>query len=229
MSDLSIILGTAIGKLLDSGKVEEIIQAKINKTFAESIDEALRSYSDFGKQLSEKIKEALTFDPSRISVQEYNQMVTHIIERKLHDYMEKQAAEGIGKAMEEILKPAPPTMKLSELIEEFKRDAAEWHGHERENPHISVHVEPESRYGSRWISLDRGPDKDKHSCEFRFLICEDGRISALRFSGHDPKKSVFMGGYYGFERDLFRLHSGRTRITVDATTFDTEVEIEDGD
>jgi hypothetical protein len=215
MSDLAIIFSTAMGKLLDSGKIEQLIERQLEATLKSVIEDSLRSYSDFGKGLQEHFKSALTFDPDRVKIPEYNAMVAHIVERKLAEFFHQEAAVKISAAMDEILKPAPAEMKFSELVETLKKDAVEDYRFKRSNPYVTVHVEPVSEYGSRWVRLDREGGKDKYSCEFSFLASNYGGISALRFGGNDVNKSVFVGGYYGFERSLFQLHAAKTKLIFD--------------
>ena len=221
MTDLAVIFSTAIGKLLDSGKIEALIEKQIEATFKNVIEESLRSYGDFGKELQAHFNAALNFDPDRVRIPEYNAMVAHIVERKLAEFFHQEGAAKISAAMDEILKPAPKEMKLSELVEELKKTAVEHHEFDSSNPHVSVHIDEKSTYGSRWVRMDHRPDKGRYDCEFSFLASDYGGIHALRFAGQDPKKSLFIGGYFGFERDLFRLHAGGTKLIFDE--FDTEI------
>lgn len=219
--DMAGAARAAMAKLVVSGKIEQMIEAQLTKTIADLIGEQMRSYSDFGKALAGHIKQAIAFDPDRSSLTEYNATVAHIVNRKLSEQL-ALGAEHIGKVMDQILETPPAEIKLSQLVEDFKVWAVEDHRFERGQEHVTVKLEPKSQYGSRWLRMDpRATVRSEYDCMFTCLVTEAGTIGALRFEGRDPKKDVFLGGYYGFERTLFQLHARASKLVIDE--FDASV------
>lgn len=80
--DLTIAVHAALEKLIASGKIEEHIEATLAKTIGSTINDALSSYSDFGKQLSSKVKEALLLRED-INLPAYNHAVLQIVKKQV--------------------------------------------------------------------------------------------------------------------------------------------------
>jgi hypothetical protein len=221
MTDISAAVAKAMENIVASGHIERTIEAALSRTISESIDQHTRSYSEFGKAISEKVKAAIGANLDKIELPEYHAIMLEMISRKLDECIKIDAAKGFKELMDKTFEPAPAEMKFSDLVEQFKEWVADNDYEDRSGGEVTVRVE-EPKYSfmsSRWVRMDKEADKKDYDCEFSFLISEDGTISAIRCSGKNPKQDLFIGGYYGFERSLFRLHVGATKIILD--DFDT--------
>jgi hypothetical protein len=225
MTDITAAVATALGKIVDSGKIEAAIEKQIEGTIEELIHNQLRPYSDFGKQLEQQLKAALDIKLDGLGVGGYNAIVLDIINRKLGPMIEQMGGKDIERQLSKLLAPAPAEKKLSELIEDFKeylRTSALRHAEQQARADsIAVHIEKQGSYRPNWIvNLDAKPDQDNYRCEFCFQVSDDGEIYGLRFARRDTREHIFVGGFYGFERTLFQLHVCKTKLVMDVDAVD---------
>jgi len=224
MQDMTNAVAAAFQNIVAAGAIEKAIEENLNKTIASIIQDQLKSYSDFGKQLSEHVKKALQVDFDNLGLAPYSDFILKIVRTQVDTQVGNVLAKQVEEQMTKLLQPAPAEIKLSKLIEDFiehnKPDGCECGGSDR----ITLHIE-ESRYGSRWIGLDKDEGKSEYSCEIRFAVSEsDGKIFGLRLDGKEADKTLFIGPIYGFERSLFQIYAAGTKLIVDgdcADDFDT--------
>jgi hypothetical protein len=213
MKQFEDVVLQSIRHLSESGKLETMIQTKIEKTVEDIVENALRSYSEFGRNLEKAIQETLKVDLSQLGLPGYNNIVLGIVQRKLGALIETMGAQQLEKDLENLLgTSAPEVIKLSELVEKFK----EWVRSDNEACDDAVTaILEKSQYRSYWLYLDKDSNTTKYSCAIQLGIGEDGKLFSVTLRGTDVKKDLFMGNLYGFERDMFFMHAAKTRVIVD--------------
>ncbi|MEE9159968.1 MAG: hypothetical protein V3U60_16485 [Gammaproteobacteria bacterium] len=82
MQELEQAIVASFQKMADEGKIQAIIESKIEKTVDDVIDHALRSYSDFGKELTAAIEGSLNYpghpaEPPEIELETIFWPITH--------------------------------------------------------------------------------------------------------------------------------------------------------
>ena len=70
MKELSTIVTEKITSLIDNGDIESIISKKLEMTIEDCINDAMRSYSDFGQAIKSKIEESINFSLKEIKFPE---------------------------------------------------------------------------------------------------------------------------------------------------------------
>lgn len=220
MIDLEKMVQTSLRGMADSGKIVEIVDKHAEQLVNSVVRDALATYSDFGKSLSKALGDSLRVDVNSIGLPQYNALVLEIVRRQLGKSLEQSGRQQLEKNMEALLaSEAPKEIKITKLIEDFKKWVVE-DDKSRRGREITAFVEP-TEYGSFWISLDPKGDQTRHMCRFRLLVNEDtGALATAWLSGVDTSKALFLGGLYGFERDLFQMWTVKTRIVIDAKEFD---------
>ncbi|HEY1025316.1 MAG TPA: hypothetical protein VGE26_09150 [Sphingobacteriaceae bacterium] len=206
-----------LNTIIEEGKVHAIIKAQLEKTIKGLFDEALREYSDFGKQIREVVQESLKIDLSKISTLGYQQIVTDIVREQLQKNALESIVEPVTEAISGILQPIEKrTYKLSEILEEFKRREI----YESEGE-LTLCVE-HSSYGSIHIGIDEKPGKNKYSCDVQFSIdAKDKKIYSFecgRLGTRDLRAKSLGGGFNNF---LFNLHASQCPIEVDEHACET--------
>lgn len=222
MKDLQELVATSFSKIAASGVIEEMIEKKLVETIGSVVNDSLRSYSDFGKQVSEAVKVSMQVDLRGLGLPGYNDLILKIIRQQVNALTENSIAKQVEEQMTKLLAPAPAEIKISKLVKDFIEfsapDGCECDGPDR----ISLHIE-ESSHGSRWISLDKIPGKRQYSCAYRFAVrIEDGRIFGLRIDDEEVKQKLFVGDFYSFERDLFQMYAAGTKVIIDAEADDID-------
>ena len=235
MFDLEQHVTDAVRECVTSGKMKAMVETHVAKMLDSILGDALRSYGDIGKSIEAAVKQSLAIDPAQLGLTGYNLTVLAIVKQKLNAAVEKVGVEKLSKDMDELLGTnAPAVIKLSKLIEDFKTWAAGQHGAESR----CTIIFEESQYGSRWLYLDKDAKKGMYDCQFSMLIPdEDGAggtctttgvvPTICKIEGRDPKQTFIMGKLYGFERTLFQMYAAGTKVVVDETDFDDELEREE--
>jgi hypothetical protein len=225
MTDIAAAVASALGKIIDSGKIEAAIDTTLEHTITHAINEELGHYSAFSKELREKVKAAVGIKLGDLKIGEYNAVVIDIINRKLGPMIAEFGAKQIEADLAKLLAPAPAEKWLSALVEDFKADLTTYYA-AREDRHetITVRTHLDGTFVKHWtVDLDRKPNQQPYACEFRFMVNDRGEMFALRFGGRNTEKDVFIGGYYGFERTLFQLHACKTKLIMDVDAVDRSI------
>lgn len=233
--DLNAIATAAVANLLESGKIEKAIGAAIEKTVLDQIEQQLRSYSDFGKAVGEALKESLAF--KHLTLPEYNAILLDTFRQHVDAHMHATAAKSMKDLATDMLQSPPAEIKLSELVEEYKKWLLNNHSRDDLADEISVVVQRHDYKYSTWtstswtIGLHSKPDEKKeYMCDWRLRLSHASSdntgpitISSIHLGKAELKTDVFLGGSYGFERQLFQLWCGKVAFVIDEEAVDLQL------
>lgn len=217
MQALQDKINELVGEKIASGDLDELIKKKLDKTIDDILEDLLRSWSPFGKSLKEQLEAGLNVNLD-LGIGGYNQLVADIVAQRLESALHGRWKADLEAQVDEMLRAAPATIKLSELLarlaETYEREAAD---EEWESATMLVET---SEYGSRWVYLDPKPrsSADKYRFMWSMLLTDEGEISSVRhvdFERHHHGKEMFGGRRYGMENVLFHLHAGKTKVVCD--------------
>lgn len=212
MQELEAKITETFRGLVESGRVDEIIRSKLEKCIEDIFDDTLRSYSPFGKSLREAVSAGLAFDVERLGVGGYQAMVVDIIKGKVDASLSGEWADKLKADVDELLRAAPATIKLSELLaklaEDHEDEAAreEWEG--------ATMIVDAPKHGSTWVSLSPSGERKSYMATWRFAVGENGEIFGLSVDGKEAK-GLREGTLRGMERYIFQLQSGATKVELD--------------
>jgi len=215
-NELSGIIQEAVDGLLTSGKLEEIVAAKVEDTVQTIVEQNLRSYSDFGKSLDQYVKNTLNVNFDTLDISGYNAFILKVIQKQLDGRMQGEASKRIEEDLKTLLGHPPGEMKLSDLIESFK-EMVEEECREDEHDEISFNWDDQGTFA--YASWDKEPGKKRHQCAYRIGF-HDGRPFTWLIDEADPKKSLFMGRMYAFDRKMFQLYAAGVPIVLDEENVD---------
>lgn len=215
MKELELAIVAAFNTMAENGTIQKIVEEKIKKTVDSILDDALRSYSDFGKELSKTIREGLNVDMRQLGLVGYNDIVLKIIKEKLDNSIEVVGRARIEKEMEELLATPPAEIKLSQLVEQLKKgDLSD------DKYKCTCIVDWGNNDGWGRVYLDES-ERDKRACAHQLAFTADGEIYSISIDGRDPNKKLFIGPFYNFERSLFQMYVAKTRLIVDEDQVNT--------
>lgn len=119
MTDFNKIITDKITEMENSGTIQKIIYEKILKT----IDSAINScFSwEFEQQITKQIKESVGDIASKIKLNSYNSFIANAIENIVNVELNKDLKEKINTKLTQALIVTEKEIKLSKIIEEFKR------------------------------------------------------------------------------------------------------------
>jgi hypothetical protein len=224
MKDMQNAVNAAFNGMVKEGKIEAIIEKQIEGTVKSIIEEALRSYSDFGKSLSEKIKNDLKFDFKEIGFDSYNHFIVKTIKAKIDKEIHIAGKEKIEKLLDDMLVDCPKEMKISELVEKFKEKVFSDNCNEAPDDECTCLVEQSGSF--IYIGFSGTADKPKYDCDYRIGIYKD-KIHSLRFGKSEISREFFLGTQYGFEKILFQLYATGAKIIIDEDNIDLEYNCEE--
>lgn len=225
MTDISIISQEALAKLFESGKVHEMIERQLESTVADIIKDTLKNYSEFGKQLRAAIESRLPTKFDDLGMSEYNHFVAKAVRAKLSALENQQWRIEIENMLDEMLRVVGPELKLSALAVTV-RDHFQGHNYNRNDSFTFLIEESGHRDGYYRVYFDEEPDKVQYRCEYQLAVTKDGEVYGCKINDSDPKKSLFVGPFYGLERLLMQLYHGNTKLIrdIDADDVDTSLD-----
>lgn len=210
MTDLSNIISAAVTAKMTPEFIEKEVNTRVEKLIVESVDRALRSYSDTGKLIEKAIEDALKVES--LDLPSYGSIVTQMLKTQIEATVAPLVAGRLSQDMEELLGLAPKEVKLSQIADTMRKQ----HEDDGYGSVITVIIE-RSPYGSIWIYLDEDnhyESRDKYRCKYSMLVSEDGKISSARVADREPGKG-WIGRAYGFEQQIRAYVACGTRIVLD--------------
>lgn len=212
--DLNKTINDTMVKLDEERYVEQTIEKHMKKTIDDIIEDSLRSWSDFGKQLKAQIQEQLQFNLDKLDIPSYNHVIMNIIKGELERSVHEEGAKRIQEEIQDILGTAKEEYKLSELIKEMVEDDLELNELSYEEvSEITVIVE--EKYGNIYIYLDPEEDVSMYQCRYMIVIEMDGTIWRAECKNKSFDNSVIMGGLYGVERTIFTMWTRKAKLIID--------------
>jgi hypothetical protein len=221
MKEMEIAVTAAFTTMAASGALQKVIEENVTKAVSECVKNTLGSYSDFSKALNEHVKTALNVDFRELGLTRYNEIVLKIIKAKLADSINTVGVQRLEKEMGELLVNPPAEIKLSALVEQFKRNLDRY---DRRDGRITCDVNTADSTGIcpgyAHIYMDKESGKSRYSCEIQIDVTPAGKVFGLKIGGTDIKNTLFVGPHFGFERSLFQLYAAGTKIIVDGDDID---------
>ncbi|MFT4056881.1 MAG: hypothetical protein QM681_20415 [Novosphingobium sp.] len=218
---LTNLISAAVTAKMTPDFIEKEVNARVEKLIVESVDRALRSYSDTGKLIEKAVEDALRVD--KLDLPAYGETVKGILKAQIESRVSDLVSGQLSKDMDELLKLAPKEVKLSEIADYMRE---EFEGGDHYGRVITVIVQEKS-YGSTWVYLDDQNSikhSDWHKCRFSLLIRDDGTIaSASVGNDRDELGRKRIGRAVGLEQKLRSYVACGTKIILDEDCVVTSV------
>ena len=115
---LNAAAGALAADYMRSPEAKAVITKAVKETVDRHIQESLRTYSAFGKQVEEAVGKALQLHGD-IDLPSYNDAILKIVAAQV-EHATKQSIEAqVAERMKDLLTPAPATIRLSELVKQY--------------------------------------------------------------------------------------------------------------
>lgn len=217
--ELSNLISAAVAARMTPEFIEKEIDTRVAKLIVESVDLALRSYSDTGKLIQQAIADALRVQS--LDLPSYGNTVSAILKAQIEAKVAPLIAGRLAADMDELLNLAPKEVKLSAIADDMRAR----HDDDPCGPIITVIVE-RSVYGNAWLYLDEDhvyDVGDKYRCEARLLIGSDGVIASATLNEKDIKSTQHLGRAYGLAQQIRSWFACGTTIILDDESVVTSV------
>lgn len=121
MNELNIqeIANARIAELHESGEIKKQIEAGIEKTIKEAINDATGSYT-FKRELESKVAKELSVVANNIGFDGYTKHLTESLNKVISKYAKKDLAKKIEKEFSSIYLDKKESINLSEIFEAYK-------------------------------------------------------------------------------------------------------------
>lgn len=224
--DLREMVLSAMDTMIADGKIEAMIAEKLEKTVASVVGDVLSGYGPFSQQLREAVKKSLALN-GELKLPAYNASVVQIVERQLAAATKDILRRQVGEKLVKLLRPPPESIRLSELIDQFKAYVVEQH---RSSCHcgeqaISAHIVDHRRDGGVldgywYLHLDENAGKKHQDCEIALGVAVD-KIFNMRLAHWGSTNQLFADpGFYTFEKTLFDMKVAGTKLIRDVEQSD---------
>lgn len=157
---------------LRNGDISRVIDIKIDKMFSDILDETLNRYNNpFKKALIEKLDASLMAKVNELSVEAQSEFIIKSL--NLHLGIEQKGnLKAIQELISEYYKKPDDKYLLSDLLK-YMIDDFDFEYFDKDN--ITI-IQDEKAHGSFWLHIDKEPRKDRHRCEYKFLISDNDTI-----------------------------------------------------
>lgn len=230
MNQLKDAVAQAFDNIVASGAIEKAIEKQIAETIASSIRDQFSSYGDFSKAIKAKINTLVDVDLAHIDLPSYRDLVGKIIQQRVGAVMTEQFTTHLDKDMCELLSPAPATITLEALLEEFVKVQLDgYRGEELRGNEFTLIIDRDksaSLLSSGYVDiyLDADDGTEKYQCAIHIRCRGEGEVWGLELGGTEIKNKIFVGPMFNFEKSLFQMYTAKTKLILpaDATADDFE-------
>lgn len=237
--DLTSFLTDAVTRHTSQEAIQALVEKNIGAIVKSSVDHAMRSYGDVGKQIEKMVENALKI-PGDLDVPAYGHMVLSLVHAKLDETLNDMLRNQIGAQLDEMLSLAPPLLKLSDVVNEMlthRKEEAQFDDVREIVVEIEEPRDASSKFASCWVKLHCAkrptsrsyPSSDNYFHEVRFLANWEGEdnLSALYIDKQDVKGIYRLGHMPKWKRMIFAAWCCKTPFLIDQRDFDTSIYDED--
>lgn len=217
--EIEKVVQAKFDEIVQSGFIEERIKQTLEKTLSDLIENAMRSYSDFGKGVDAKIKESLDIGNMKLSLPEYNQLICNWIQEIVNNSIMTAGKEQIQKNITDFLQPLEKSeWKITEIIEKFIESECR---EDREEESGEITFIPElNSYDHTYYYFDKEPNKRKYDCDY-MITTYKGEVCRTNIDGSEAGK-MKSKHLYKFDSFMFQLFATRSTIINDSDSVEIE-------
>ena len=219
MADTTDLINKAVAEVMTPDFVKSQVATRVQKLVTEAVDDALRSYSDIGKQIKEAVKASL--EVNDLNLPSYGLLVTGMIEKQVKDHASALINARLAEDIRELLNIAPAEIKLSEIAKGMIEGR-----HDDDYGEVITVIVERTDYNSVWLYLDEEQHhspRDKYQCRHSLLLNQDGTISSARLDKRDLKDTHNIGRCYGLPDRIRAYYAAGTKIVLDDDAVVTSV------
>jgi len=216
MIDLNKIVNDTLIQMESENFVEKVVKSTLEKTIKSVVDDVFTSYSDFGKNLKNHIKENININFDKLGLEGYNGLVLAAVKENLDRTITVQGVEKIKESIDEMLRDTKSEYTLTEIIEKAKEDTTKEEYERDYDEQIKLIIEKSSG-GYKRIYLDNEDEEPDYKWQYGYHISidEKGKPYSIKFKGEEIDTKKIMGGLYGLDKLLFKIYASGAKIILD--------------
>ena len=121
MKELNDLIITRMKNMTESGAIQKLIDKQLEDSVTDILKDSLRSYSDFGKAIKEKLSESLACAVETVTFPEYNKFVSDAVTECVSAHMNAEVVAGIQEQIKKVLQPVPKEITGLKFLSELGR------------------------------------------------------------------------------------------------------------
>ena len=218
--DLNQVASETLAQLETDGYIREAVEKQMKETTDKVVEKLFGQWSPFAKTLEAKVAEQLKVNLDKLDLPSYGAMILNVVQQQLDAATHLTGVGKIKESLAELLGDPAKEYKLSELIDELKKDARNLcYSDDDLGQEVSLHIERGSTL--TFIYFDREEDKEKYECKFRLTVrTKEGDVNSVNIDEKEFDNKVIMGGLYGLEKTLFRMFTHGSKLILDEEQVD---------
>ena len=214
VKELQQIANEKLGAIISEGVLDQMIEDQLNKTVKDIIGSAMRSHSDYGKALSEKIEGALVTSLKKVTLPEYGKFMQEAVLEVVTDQLNEQGKANVIASLDKFFEPVAQEITFEDMCKKIKEY---WGDDCIINHHEKIQIEWEGGDGAYYLKVIH-PEYDGESIRVTFYnygnpeghfhlgyINADGRRISGCLSG-----ATYAKGLLGF---FYKMYCQETVVT----------------
>ncbi len=121
MKELNELIVARMNNMTESGAIQQLIDKQLEDSVKDILKNSLRSYSDFGKAVTEKLEASLSDAVSKVSFPEYSHFISAAVVDCVSAHMNEHVVAGIQEQIKEVLQPVPKEITGEKFLSELGR------------------------------------------------------------------------------------------------------------
>ncbi len=217
-------IAAALEAAMAPGRIAKIIEEQVCKTVDSVIEKELNSYSEFSKNVKGAVSKVIPHDLDIDGAARFRDIINKALSSRVNAFFDEKLVSQLDKTLNDLMQVPPDAVTLSEIIAkavELWTDDDIGDGRKgSDQPTIIVESAAGACSGYHHVYIDPQYGKDKYSCRCQIDITDKGEAYSVKVRGDIAGKSLLLGPIYDFDRWLFWIYTGKTRIVVDRYDFD---------
>ena len=119
MKELNDLIIARMNNMTESGAIQKLIDKQLEDSVTDILKDSLRSYSDFGKAIKEKLSESLAGAVEKVTFPEYNKFISDAVVECVSSHMGAEVVAGIQEQLKGILQPVPKEITGEKFLSEL--------------------------------------------------------------------------------------------------------------
>ena len=210
--DIQAIINDELNKSLSEDALRAIIQKSAGACVKEAIEKQFGWNGSLKEGVEAFVKEKITFDPSKIHVSTYSDIVCEQIRLAIEGFKDSELERKAQLMVEEIMEGAPKKYKLSDILQLYREH------HSLDDDEL-VEYEEISEYSS--ISFDDHIFKSSGCDKLKLHIFKRKDTNSITYIYHGKKmvgERIDLANWHNLsalDKTLYRLEKAETEIEFD--------------
>jgi hypothetical protein len=215
----------SLGELISGDVIKEIITKQLESTITEIVRDSMKSYSDFGKTIKDKINSVVCLAASNVELPEYTKFVSGVVLEQFDKVLQEQSKTQLNELIISELGVLPSGVMTARQLAEKIKSTFESDEYEEERT-VEVEIEGQGTSGiyieikdeerSEEIKISLYNHSQKNTSNYYIGYLDTGGWTSR--NTRTSERSLNTHCMDEIEKFLFRLYCAQTKIDMSDTS-----------